>query len=93
VLPTVRDVEDVIIKALAADQAVTPTELRAQLTCGGDDLPIDSLALAEVLVKVEEELDVKVPETADSARSMRSVASLARLLVGLLTEAEERSHD
>ena len=51
-----RDIEDLTIELLAEEAKCSPDEMRRCLEEGGGDLPIDSILLVEVVVRVEERL-------------------------------------
>ena len=78
---TVGDVVDVVVELLAEERGISAQEMLAELTAGGEDLPIDSLLLQEILVRVEERLDVQLPDTVETAQSMASVHSFAQAIV------------
>ena len=58
---------------------------RCFLTPQGDLQVEDSILLAEVLVAIEDETRVEIPMDETTARALRSVDSLAKLLYGLLS--------
>ena len=78
---TVGDVVEVIVELLAAERDISAEAMMAELATGGDVLPIDSLLLQEILVRVEERFDVQLPDTIETARSMASVRTFAEAIV------------
>jgi acyl carrier protein len=87
------EVENVIIGLLAEQENSSPEELRERLAKEGPELPVDSLIVVEVLVRVEEAFGVTVPETVDSARSLRSVRAFAELIVDLVRKSTVEDSD
>jgi acyl carrier protein len=78
---TVSDVVDVVVELLAAERGISTEVMMAELSAGGDSLPIDSLLLQEILVRIEERFDVQLPDTVETARSMASVRTFAQAIV------------
>lgn len=78
---TVGDVVDVVIELLAAERGISREAMMAELSAGGDSLPIDSLLLQEILVRIETRFDVQLPDTVETARSMTSVRNFAQAIV------------
>ena len=68
-----RDIEDLTIELLAEEAKCSPAEMRQCLEEGGDALPIDSIVLVEVVVRVEERYGVHLPTTLETAQNLRSV--------------------
>jgi acyl carrier protein len=81
-------VEDVILELLSEDLHTGRTELREQLLRVGAEMPIDSLLLVEIVVRVEKRFGVRVVETAESARALRSVTGFADLIVRLIQDGD-----
>ena len=78
---TVGDVVDTVVELLAAERNVSAETVMAELSVGGEMLPIDSLLLQEILVRVDERFGVQLPDTVETARSMASVRSFAQAIV------------
>lgn len=87
-VPSVNDIIDVIIDLLAQDASRDPKELKADLEALGEQLPVDSILAAEVLARVEQMFDVKLPATVESSRNLRSVVRFAQAIHGLALEQE-----
>jgi acyl carrier protein len=88
-LPAVDDIIDVIIDLLAQDAHRDPRELRAELAALGAELPVDSLLAVEVLARVEDQFDVRLPPKVEAARNLRSVRRFAQAIHALAVEREE----
>lgn len=78
--PTVEQIVDLVVRLLAAERGKSETEVREKLEEGGEELPIDSLRLVEILTRLEQILGVEVPANVASARSMRSVRAFAAVI-------------
>lgn len=87
-IPTVGNIIDVIIALLAQDASRDPEELRSSLEAFGEELPIDSLLAAEVLARVEERFEVRLPATVESSRNLRSVVRFAQAIHAFAVEQE-----
>jgi acyl carrier protein len=72
-----RDIEDLTIGFLAEEAGCSPAEMRQCLEEGGGALPIDSILLVEVVVRVEEHCGVHLPTTLETAQNLRSVRDFA----------------
>jgi len=79
-----RDIEDLTIGLLAEEAKCSPDEMRQRLEEGGGDLPIDSILLVEVVVRVEDRCGVQLPTTLETARNLRSVRDFAVLVCSLV---------
>ena len=75
---TVNHIIDIVIGLLAAESHVPPSQLRAELEAAGQELPVNSLRVVEVLTKVEAACGVRLPVTKAVALSTRSVLTFAR---------------
>jgi acyl carrier protein len=72
-----RDIEDLTIELLAREAKCSPGEMRQRLEEAGGDLPIDSILLVEVVVRVEDRCGVHLPTTLETAKNLRSVRDFA----------------
>lgn len=81
------EIQDVIIDALAKEAGSDLAGLRRQLEEAGEQLPIDSLLAAEVLVEVEQRCGVSLPATAENAKNLTSVTTFAAAVHQLLVSA------
>lgn len=84
-----RQIEDVIIALLAEQWGRQPDDLRRELEALGPEMPIDSLLAAEILARVEAQLGVSLPATAETARSLKSVGTFAQALLELISGESE----
>ena len=85
------DVVEVILEEVATAQARTVADLRSELAVGGTSLPIDSLALVEIILALEERLTMHISEDATTAKAMGSVRAFARRILQIQREkARER---
>ena len=75
-----RDIEDLTIGFLAEEAKCSPAEMRQCLEQGGGALPIDSILLVEVVVRVEEHCGVHLPTTLETAQNLRSVRDFAAMV-------------
>jgi acyl carrier protein len=75
-----RDIENVIIIFLAELQGQQPDELRSKLEIAGEQLPVDSLLLVEILVQVQEVYGIELPASVESAKNLVSVTSFAQAI-------------
>jgi acyl carrier protein len=78
------DIEDLTIELLAREAKCSPGEMRQRLEEAGDGLPIDSILLVEVVVRVEDRYGVHLPTTLETARSLRSVRDFAVMVYNLV---------
>lgn len=79
-----RDIEDLTIGLLAEEAKCSPGEMRQRLEEAGDGLPIDSILLVEVVVRVEENCGVHLPTTLETAKNLRSVRDFAVMVYDLV---------
>jgi acyl carrier protein len=79
-----RDIEDLTIELLAEETKGSAREMRQRLEVAGGDLPIDSILLVEVVVRVEDRYGVQLPTTLDTARNLRSVRDFAAMVYNLV---------
>ena len=79
-----RDIEDLTIELLAEEAKCSPDEMRQRLEEAGGDLPIDSILLVEVVVRVEERFGVHLPTTLETACNLRSVRDFAVMVYDLV---------
>ncbi len=85
-----RDIEDLTIVLLAEEAKCSPGEMRQCLEEGGDGLPIDSILLVEVVVRVEERWGVHLPTTLETARNLQSVRDFAVMVYDLVQDERAR---
>lgn len=81
------DVADVVFELLGEDAGRTGDQVASALAAAGEGWPVDSLLLVEILQRVEERFAVRVPETAEAARSFTSVRAFSELIAGAVAAA------
>lgn len=87
---TIKQVEDLILALLAEREGVTPGALRTQLEKGGGaNLPVDSLKTVAIVVQLEEQLGIQLPNDKETGNALRSVRRLADLIVKLVSDIPE----
>lgn len=79
-----RDIEDFAIGLLAEEAKCSPGEMRQRLEKAGDDLPIDSILLVEVVVRVEERYGVHLATTLETVFNLRSVRDFSVMVHNLV---------
>lgn len=73
----VNGIEALILDFLAEDAGMTAEEMRAELLAAGQQMPVDSLLLVEIIVRLEDELGCRLPEDPIMAKTMTSVSDFA----------------
>ncbi len=54
-------------------------------------MPVDSLLAAEVLARVQEQCEVELPTSAETARALRSVKTFAQAVWDLLPKEQSKA--
>jgi acyl carrier protein len=85
-----RDIEDFTIGLLAEEAKCSPGEMRQRLEEAGGDLPIDSILLVEVVVRVEELYGVHLATTLETVFNLRSVRDFAVMVHNLVQVERDR---
>ncbi|WP_292605728.1 hypothetical protein [Nocardioides sp. REDSEA-S30_B4] len=88
---TKEDIEWLIIELLAEDNARDAADLLQELTAAGANMPVDSLLAAEVLARVQEQCEVELPTSAETARALRSVKTFAQAVWDLLPKEQSKA--
>ena len=88
----VSEIAEIVIGFLAAESGIPASQLRADLEAAGPELPVDSLLVVEVLVKVEDACRVRLEISEEVARSTRSVMTFARAIHGALAMKGDGQH-
>jgi acyl carrier protein len=86
---SVREIVEVVIDYLAEYQQRSAEEVLEELAVGGEDLPVDSLLVVEILTRVEERFGVSVPADAQAGRSMRSVWAFSETVHDAMKSQQE----
>ncbi|MEV0478355.1 phosphopantetheine-binding protein [Streptomyces prunicolor] len=71
---------------LAELQDRDPDELRMELEEAGEELPVDSILIVEILTRIEERYGISVPADEEAARSTRSVRTFATIILNVINE-------
>lgn len=74
---TQQDIETVMIELLADEEGQDPDELRRQLLDKDATMPVDSLAMFDVLVEFRKRTGLTIPKRKLRRRTMRSVKAFA----------------
>jgi len=74
---TKQDIEDLIIELLAGEEGEDPDDLRRQLVDKGATMPVDSLAMLDILVEFRKRTGLTIPKRKLRQRTMRSVKAFA----------------
>jgi acyl carrier protein len=88
----VSEIAEIVIGFLAAESGIPASQLRADLEAAGPELPVDSLLVVEVLVKVEDACGVRLEINEEVARSTRSVMTFARSIRRALAMKGDGQH-
>lgn len=73
----VQGIVDIVIGFLARHQGRSEDEVHEELAAAGQELPIDSVLIMEILALVEQHFEVSIPADAEAGRSLRSVWAFA----------------
>lgn len=87
--PSLEDIVEVVIEFLAQLQDRDAADLRAELKEAGQELPVDSVLVVEILTRIEERYGIKIPADAEAARSTRSVYTFARTVLDVIEERKQ----
>ncbi|MGW5155752.1 hypothetical protein ACWEPN_09750 [Nonomuraea wenchangensis] len=71
---------------LALLQDRDPGELRMELESAGQELPVDSILVVEILTRVEARYGIAIRADAEAARSTRSVYTFAGTVLKAIKE-------
>ncbi|MER7209799.1 acyl carrier protein [Streptosporangium sp. NPDC000239] len=83
------DVVAVVLELLAHSQGRDPDELRAELEAAGEELPVDSILVVEILTRAEERYGITVPVNEQAARSTRAVYTFAATILETIKERQQ----
>ncbi|GIH89891.1 phosphopantetheine-binding protein [Planobispora siamensis] len=75
-----------IMELLAQMQDRDPGELRIELEQTGEELPVDSLLMVEILTRIEARYGIAVSPNEQVARSTRAVYTFAATILEAITE-------
>lgn len=75
-----------VVEFLALLQDRDPDELRMELESAGQELPVDSILVVEILTRVETRYGIAIRADAEAARSTRSVYTFAATVLNAIKE-------
>lgn len=75
-----------VVEFLAELQDRDPDELWMELEEAGEELPVDSILVVEILTRIEERYGISVPADEEAARSTRSVRTFASTILNVINE-------
>ncbi|MFD8115180.1 MULTISPECIES: phosphopantetheine-binding protein [Streptomyces griseus group] len=75
-----------VVEFLAELQDRDPDELWMELEGAGEELPVDSILVVEILTRIEERYGISVPADEEAARSTRSVRTFASTILNVINE-------
>ncbi|MBN6050745.1 hypothetical protein JYK22_02270, partial [Nonomuraea sp. RK-328] len=84
----VEDIVAVVVDLLAQLQDRDPDELRMELETVGQELPVDSLLVVEILTRVEARYGIAIRADVEAARSTRSVYTFASTVLKAIKERQ-----
>lgn len=87
---SVQEIVDIVIDFLAEYQDRPVQEVYEELAARGEELPIDSVLIMEILARVEEHFGVRIPADADAGRSLRSVGAFAETVFDTMQAKEHQ---
>ncbi|MFD8778492.1 acyl carrier protein [Streptomyces sp. NPDC057636] len=87
---TVQQIVDIVISFLAEHQDRAVEDVYEELAARGEELPVDSVLVMEILARVEEHFAVSVPADAEAGRSLRSVWAFAETVYDTMQAKEQQ---
>ncbi|MFJ4246463.1 acyl carrier protein [Streptomyces iakyrus] len=87
---SVQEIVDIVIDFLAEHQDRPSHDVHEELAARGQDLPVDSVLIMEVLARIERHFEVSVPADAEAGRSLRSVWAFAETVYDTMQAKEQR---
>ncbi|MET7540051.1 acyl carrier protein [Streptomyces sp. NPDC005507] len=87
---TVQQIVDIVITFLAEQQDRAVEDVYEELAARGEELPVDSVLVMEILARVEEHFGVSVPADAEAGRSLRSVWAFAETVYDTMQAKEQQ---
>jgi acyl carrier protein len=88
---SVQEIVGIVIEFLAEYQQRPAEDVHEELAAKGQDLPVDSVLVMEILTRVEERFGVSIPADAEAGRSLRSVWAFAETVHDTMQSKEEQS--
>ncbi|MEU9213404.1 acyl carrier protein [Streptomyces sp. NPDC048415] len=81
---------DIVIDFLADHQDRPGQDVYEELAARGQDLPVDSVLIMEILARIEQHFEVRVPADAEAGRSLRSVWAFAETVYDTMHSKEQQ---
>ncbi|HEY0888664.1 MAG TPA: acyl carrier protein [Nocardioides sp.] len=82
------EIEQLIVELLADDRGMDTHDLWEELNDLGVTMPVDSLLAVEIVVRLEQQLGIDLPTTADTTKALRSVKTFAEAVWNALPQSE-----
>jgi acyl carrier protein len=86
----VKEIVDIVIDFLAEYQDRPSQVVYEELAARGQNLPVDSVLIMEILARIEQHFEVSIPADADAGRSLRSVWTFAETVYDTMQAKEHR---
>ncbi|MEU9015713.1 acyl carrier protein [Streptomyces sp. NPDC048479] len=86
----VQEIVEIVIAFLAEYQQRPMEDVHEELAAKGQDLPVDSVLVMEILARVEDHFGVSVAADAEAGRSLRSVWAFAETVYDTLQSKEKQ---
>ncbi|MFD3580804.1 acyl carrier protein [Streptomyces sp. NPDC058644] len=87
---SVQEIVDIVIDFLAEKQDRPVEDVYEELAARGQELPVDSVLIMEILARIEEHFQVRVPADAEAGRSLRSVWAFAETVYDTMQSKEQQ---
>ncbi|MFC6067037.1 phosphopantetheine-binding protein [Streptomyces ochraceiscleroticus] len=87
---TAQEIVDIVVDLLAEKQGRPSPDVYEELAAQGQDLPVDSVLIMEILARVEHQFQVSIPADAEAGRSLRSVWAFATTVYDTMQAKEQQ---
>lgn len=87
---SVQEIVDIVIDFLAEHQERPSQDAYEELAARGQELPVDSVLIMEILARIEQHFEVRVPADAEAGRSLRSVWAFAETVYNTMQSKEQQ---
>ncbi|MEU6071050.1 acyl carrier protein [Streptomyces sp. NPDC047082] len=87
---SVQEIVDIVIDFLAEHQDRPRSDVYEELAAQGQDLPVDSVLIMEILARIEQHFDVTIPADAEAGRSLRSVWAFSETVYDTMQAKEHK---
>jgi acyl carrier protein len=88
---SVQEIVEIVIAFLAEYQKRPVGDLHEELAAKGQELPVDSVLVMEILTRIEERFGVSIPADAEAGRSLRSVWAFAETVHDTMQSKENET--